>query len=298
MNTCHICPRNCNVNRPLIADNLQSCGTCGVGTMPVVARAAIHEWEEPCISGTKGSGTVFFSGCNLQCCYCQNYQISTERFGKPITIERLKAIYCELEQQGAHNINLVNPTHFSDSILASIPDKRLIPFVYNSSGYDSVETLRRFNGKIDIYMPDFKYSDDLLAKKYSHVNDYFDIATAAIMQMFRQTGPFRIDQSGILQSGLIVRHLVLPSHIENTLKIIDWIAEHFSPNDILFSLMFQYTPCGTASDFSEINRRISTEEYRTVSNYLYQTKIENGYIQELDSSDFNYIPDFDLTGIH
>ena len=298
MNTCHICPRNCNVNRPLIADHAQSCGICGVGTMPVVARAAIHEWEEPCISGTKGSGTVFFSGCNLQCCYCQNHQISTERFGKPITIERLKAIYCELEQQGVHNINLVNPTHFSDSILTSIPDKRLIPFVYNSSGYDSVETLRRFDGKIDIYMPDLKYSDGLLAKKYSRANDYFDIATTAITEMFRQTGPFCIDQNEILQSGVIIRHLVLPSHIENTLKIIDWIAEHFSPNDILFSLMFQYAPCGTADDFTELNRKITEEEYRRVSKYLYQTNIENGYIQELDSSDFNYIPDFDLTGVN
>ncbi|MFA0814862.1 MAG: 4Fe-4S cluster-binding domain-containing protein [Anaerofustis sp.] len=297
MTVCNLCPRSCGSDRPLIVSAENPGGICGVGTLAVLARAAVHEWEEPCISGKNGSGTVFFSGCPLKCCYCQNYSISTECFGQPVSIERLTKIYAELEAAGVHNINLVNPTHFTEAILQSFPQQKTIPFVYNSSGYDSVETLKRFDKKIDIYLPDLKYSDESLAWKYSRARNYFTIATSAIKEMFRQTGPFVMGENGLLKSGVLLRHLVLPSHIENTLRIIDWVDQHFETDDILFSLMFQYIPCGNSEQYPEINRRVNQEEYNLISDYLDQTKIENGYIQELDSAEETYIPSFDLTGI-
>jgi Uncharacterized Fe-S protein PflX, homolog of pyruvate formate lyase activating proteins len=256
-----------------------------------------HDWEEPCISGTRGSGAIFFTGCPLGCIYCQNKEISREGIGKTVSVERLREIIAELEESGVHNINLVTAGHFAPLFLKALEPAPKIPVVLNSSGYESVETLRMLEGKIQIYLPDLKYSDNVPAKRYSGAPDYFETATAAILEMYRQTGPYVLDDDGILQSGVIIRHLILPGAVSNSYGVLKWIAETFKPGEVLFSLMSQYTPCGELSGCPEINRRLSQEEYDLVESRLYELGIEDGYLQDVLSADEEYIPDFNLEGV-
>lgn len=264
---------------------------------PVVARAALHFGEEPCISGERGSGAVFFSGCSLRCVFCQNYGISAENFGEEITVSRLREIYQELIGKGAHNINLVNPTHFVRAIAQSLEEPLPVPVVYNCGGYELVESLRRLEGKVQIYLPDLKYADDRLALRYSGAADYWERAREAIAEMVRQTGPYCLDEAGMLQSGVLIRHLILPGQVKNSKRILDWIADSFPAGTVLVSLMSQYLPCGKAENFPEINRTLYQEEYDEVEAYLFQKGIEDGFLQELSSADDAYIPAFDLTGV-
>ena len=294
MSVCNICPRKCNAERLPLAENGE--GFCGLGGAPKIARAALHFWEEPPISGENGSGTVFFSGCNLGCIFCQNKKISRGRFGKTVTPERLREIYEELINKGAHNINLVTPTHFADAVLASLEPKLSVPVVYNCGGYESVETLKRFEGKIQIYLPDIKYSDNALAKKYSAAPDYFETAKEAVKEMYRQTGKYDIGDDGIMKKGVIIRHLILPGQLENTKKVIDWVKNDFAPGEVLFSLMSQFTPvegCNT----DELYRRLTKDEYSEIADYLFESGIEDGFMQELSSAKEEYIPPFDLEGV-
>lgn len=297
MTLCYICPHRCGVDRPETMSSSGTFGSCGCGMKPIVARAGLHMWEEPCISGTRGSGTVFFSGCNLHCIFCQNHKISCEGFGKEITIEHLQKIYQDLIAQGAHNINLVTPTHFAQAIIESLKEKLSVPVVYNTSGFETIDTLRKLQGKVQIYLPDFKYSDDLAAIKYSNAPDYFRITAAAIKEMYRQTGDYVIDAEGILQSGVVIRHLILPGLIDNSKRVIDWVAETFKPGQVLFSLMHQYIPCGDAAKDPEINRTVSKAEYEEIEAYLFASGIEDGFVQDGDAASCDFIPDFDGTGI-
>lgn len=291
MYICNACPRKCGIDRE------NKTGVCGVSVGYRVARAALHYWEEPCISGTRGSGTVFFSGCSLKCVFCQNYQISRGCYGKEISEERLVEIFGELKEQGAHNINLVNPTHYAlqlaDTLTKYKPD---IPVVYNTGGYDSVDSLKRLEGLADIYLTDMKYVSPKVAKKYSRAEDYFEIASAAALEMLRQTGEAVFDSDGIMQKGVIVRHLVLPGNISQAMQVLDWISANMPP-DTVVSLMSQYTPCGDLSEYPTINRRLSEREYDMVLDYADRLGLENAYIQELDSSKEEYIPPFDLSGV-
>ena len=297
MTLCYICPHRCGVDRPETMSSSGTFGSCGCGMKPIVARAGLHMWEEPCISGTRGSGTVFFSGCNLHCVFCQNYKISCEGFGKEITIPHLQKIYHDLIAQGAHNINLVTPTHFTQAIIESLKEKLSVPVVYNTSGFETIDTLRKLQGKVQIYLPDFKYSDNLAAIKYSNAPDYFRITAAAIKEMHRQTGDYRIDDDGILQSGVVIRHLILPGLVDNSKRVIDWVAETFKPGQVLFSLMHQYIPCGDAAKYPEINRTVSKAEYKEIEAHLFASNIEDGFVQDGDAASCNFIPDFDGTGI-
>ena len=298
-NLCKICPRKCNIKRGVFTAGKVLPGVCHAPVQPMVARAGLHHWEEPVISGSKGSGTVFFSGCNLNCIYCQNYNISSELEGKVITVERLKKIYQELIDLGAHNINLVTPTHYSEVILESLAEPLSVPVVYNSNGYDSVETLRRFESKIQIYLPDYKYADNAAGMRYSKVSDYAETAWAAIQEMYRQTGPYVIDDNGIMQKGVIIRHLILPGQVENTLKVIELIAKNFKPGEVLFSLMRQYLPCGEVSETSypELNRKVTDEEYEIIEDALFASGIEDGFVQDESSASGEFIPSFDGTGV-
>lgn len=295
---CYACPHRCGVDRPMsVHDTDGIFGSCGMGILPTVAQAGAHMWEEPCLSGSKGAGAIFFSGCNLHCCFCQNYDISCKNQGKEITVQRLKEIYHELIGQGVHNIDLVTPTHFAYSILESLDEKLPVPVVYNSSGFEAQDILRRFEGKIQIWLPDLKYSDDRLAINYSNAYNYWNIARDAIQEMFRQTGPYRLDANGIMQSGVIIRHLVLPGHMENTRRVIDWVAQTFRPGDIMFSLMRQYVPCGRAAQYPEIDRKLTPEEYQEAEDYLFSSGIEDGFVQEDGSDSPDFIPAFDGTGV-
>ena len=268
---------------------------------PVIARAALHFWEEPVISGEKGSGAVFFSGCNLHCVYCQNSNISgcSANEGKSIPVSRLREIYFELIRQGACNINLVTPMHYTDAILESLQQPLPCPVVWNSNGYESVNSLRRCEGKINIYLPDLKYSSNEIALRYSHAGDYFETAVSAIDEMFRQTGPYRIGDDGLLKQGVVIRHLILPGHADNSKRVIDYVASHFAPGEVLFSLMRQYIPCGKVSkdQYSEINRKVSDEEYAEVEDHLFASGIEDGFVQDKESAENCFIPDFDETGV-
>ncbi|MBO5695202.1 MAG: radical SAM protein [Lentisphaeria bacterium] len=292
MSICNFCARRCGIDRS------QHAGFCGMTETIRIARAGLHFWEEPCISGTKGSGTVFFSGCNLRCVYCQNYEISTGGSGQEITLPRLKEIYSELIAQGAHNINLVTPTHYTDAVLASLEDPLPVPVVYNTNGYEDVENLKRLDGKVQIYLPDLKYSDDSLAIRYSNAPGYFAAATRAIREMFRQTGRYRIDEeTGLMERGIIIRHLLLPGQVENTKRVIDWVAETFDPGDVLFSLMRQYIPHGKAEEYPELNRKVTDKEYQAVEDHLFDSGIEDGFVQDEDSASKDFIPSFDGTGV-
>jgi len=289
---CSYCPRKCNADRKL------SVGFCGMGELPVVAKAFLHQWEEPCISGSRGSGTVFFSGCNLKCVYCQNYHISHENYGKAISIAKLSEIFMKLQEKGAHNINLVTPSHFARQIRAAMDcsGDLKIPVVYNSNGYDSLEGLRIMNGIVDVYLPDLKYYSSEVSMKYSGAEDYFTTASTALQEMYRQTGPVVFDEEGIIKRGIIIRHLILPGHSSESIKLLEWIRANM-PEDMHLSLMSQYTPYHKACLYPELNRRITAWEYERVLRKFYKLGFKNGYIQERGSASEEYIPDFDLEGI-
>ncbi|MEE1503386.1 MAG: 4Fe-4S cluster-binding domain-containing protein [Acutalibacteraceae bacterium] len=294
MFTCNLCPRKCNTQRKALTDSGK--GFCNMGENPVVARAAVHFWEEPPISGTNGSGTVFFSGCNLKCVFCQNENISSGGFGKEITIERLREVYFDLIKQGAHNINLVTGTHFINAIAKSLEEPLPIPVVYNCGGYESVNSLKLLENKVQIYLPDLKYANNDLAIKYSDAPDYFEIATNAIKEMYRQVEKCEFDDNGIMTKGVIIRHLILPNNLENTKRIIDWVKEYFNDGEVLFSLMSQFTPNKTCK-IPELSRRLTQEEYDEIEEYLFRSGIEDGFMQELSSAKEEYIPPFNLEGV-
>lgn len=291
---CNLCPRKCNVDR-----SIQQ-GYCRVGDTLKVSRAAKHMWEEPCISGTEGSGTVFFSGCNLACVYCQNAEISRGHSGKEISVDRLSEIFIELQNAGCHNINLVTPTHYVDLICRALDiarkDGLKIPVVYNCGGYESVDTLRKLKGYIDIYMPDFKYFDNKLALKYSKCPDYAEIAMAAIEEMFSQVGKPVFDDNGMMFRGLIVRHMILPSCSEDSKRVIKYLYDTYG-DSIYISLMSQYTPMRQFHEFPELNRRIYSKEYNRVVDYAIELGIENAFIQEGKASVKSFIPQFDNSGV-
>lgn len=291
---CNICPRNCNINRDIHTNKNSTLGFCQMGTNPVIARYGKHLWEEPCISGENGSGTVFFSGCSLKCIYCQNNKISINNVGKEITVDRLKKIYKELISMGVHNINLVTPTHFTDSIVESLDEKLSVPVVYNCSGYEKIETLKKLNDKVDIYLVDMKYSKDEIGMKYSNVKDYVETSKKAIHEMYNQTGNYVIDSNGIMQKGIIIRHLILPGNIENSFGVIDWVKNTFDKGQVLFSLMSQYTPIKNDFKYEELNRKITKKEFEAVEKYLFNSGIEDGFMQDLSSSSKQYIPDFNI----
>ena len=288
---CEICPRRCGAQRSERTGE----GFCGMGTQPVVARAALHFWEEPCISGKNGSGTVFFSGCTLGCVFCQNYSISTEKFGQPITTKQLVQIFDDLVAQGAHNINLVNPTHFVPAIVQALRQwNHAVPVVYNSSGYERVETLRLLEGLVDIYLPDLKYIDSTVSQKYSGAGDYFFYAGEAIKEMARQTGGMKLDEEGILRKGTVVRHLILPGNTRNSIAVLSWLKENLP--DLPVSLMAQYLPCGRAEEFPEINRPITKREYQKVLDVLFELELD-GFVQERTAAKKDFIPSFRLEGL-
>lgn len=297
MSFCNVCPRSCKVDRKQSIHEKGRAGYCRSGMLPIVSRAALHHWEEPCISGTRGAGTVFFAGCNLSCVYCQNYEISELMHGEEISVERLRQIYFELIAQGAHNIDLVTPTHFTHAIFQSLRDPLPVPVVYNCGGYESVHTVAFLRKKIQCWLPDLKYSLREPAARYSDAPDYFEKATAAIEQMYRQTGPYEIGSDGILKKGVLIRHLILPGNLENTKGVLRYVAETFAPGQVLFSLMRQYVPWGRASEFPEINRRLTEEEYNEAKAYMEELGIVDGYTQAADSSDAVYIPAFNGAGV-
>lgn len=288
---CTLCPRRCGVDR-----TRGQLGFCKMPGQVHAARAGVHYWEEPVISGSFGSGAVFFSGCTLKCAFCQNYDISQENFGKPMTSAELRAAFERLIDEGVQNINLVTPTHFLPDILPALEPKLPVPVVYNCGGYESVETLRQLEGKIDVYLPDFKYSDNALAKKLSSAPDYFETASAAILEMYRQVGK-PVIEGDEMKRGVLVRHLVLPGCVDNSLGVLDWVAEHFRSDDILFSLMSQYVPMGRAVEMPPFDRRITELEYDSVLSYMMLLGIEDGYTQDFSSAERGYTPSFDLTGL-
>lgn len=288
MEKCYLCPRSCGIDR---SKNKGYCNQSGLK----VARVSLHKWEEPIISGSNGSGTIFFSGCNLKCVYCQNYDVSHGK-GKDITPQILADIFKKIEDSGAHNINLVTPTHFVDDILkaADIYAPKL-PVVYNCGGYESLDTLDKMKDFVDIWLPDFKYSDNSLAKKYSNCNDYFEVCTAALIRM-RQLCPKDEIADGLMKKGLIIRHLVLPNALQNTKSVLQWIAENLS-DDTYVSIMGQYTPFGDAFKFDEINRKLKPLEYKIAVEYAKKFKLFNSFIQSLDSASKEFIPNFDESPI-
>ncbi|MGE4354592.1 MAG: radical SAM protein [Oscillospiraceae bacterium] len=284
---CVQCPRACKVRR-----DAGQLGFCRVPENFMVSRVAPHFWEEPCISGEHGSGAIFFSGCNLGCVFCQNHVISRGGCGRPISEKALINEMLRLQDEGVHNINLVTPSHYALQLASALANGHLaIPVVWNSSAYDSVETLKALEGRVSIYLPDLKYLSPALSAKYSNAPDYPEVATAAIKEMYRQVGAPRFDDHGMLQSGLIVRHLILPGNVENTLDVIDWYSENFPGSTALFSLMAQYTPMPDMP-YPELSRRITQEEYDRVMSYLSLSEIENGYVQERDAAGSEYIPEF------
>jgi putative pyruvate formate lyase activating enzyme len=295
MKECTICPRNCKVDR-----TKGNRGYCRETDKLVVARASLHMWEEPCITGTNGSGTVFFSGCSLGCVYCQNYNISNGMSGKEITTERLAEIFLELQSKGAHNINLVTPTHFvvqiNDAIVMSINKGLKIPIVYNTSGYEKVETIKMLEGHVSVYLPDLKYMDQNIAKKYSNCQDYFKHASKAIDEMVRQTGEIEFDEDGMVVKGVIVRHMTLPGYLEDSKNIIRYLHETFK-DKIYLSIMNQYTPLTEVSKYPEINRKITDDEYEELVDYAVGIGVENGFIQEGETALESFIPDFDNEGV-
>lgn len=287
---CRLCPRNCGAARTADGGN----GFCAMPAGLRVSRAALHHWEEPPISGTNGSGAVFFAGCTLRCCYCQNHVISAEGFGRDVTPQRLRAIFEELIAQGAHNIDLITATHFLPWILPALTPRLPVPLVYNCGGYERVETLRTLEGLVDVYLPDLKYADGALAAELSAAADYFPVACEAIREMFRQVGPYVLED-GLLKRGVVIRHLVLPGYLDNTRQVLDWIAETFAPGDVLVSLMSQYTP--TANMTGRMARRVTAAEYRAAAAYMRNCGITDGFVQERTSAEEAYTPAFDGQGV-
>ena len=284
---CTICPHNCKINRT------KNPGRCKSTDKIKIALYSIHNFEEPCISGEKGSGTIFFSNCNMNCVFCQNYEISQLGRGKEITIEELANIMIKQQERNVQNINLVTPTSYALHIIEAIKIARKkglkIPIVYNTNGYESVETLKLLEGYVDIYLPDLKYYYDDLAKKYSKVDNYFEIATKAIQEMYRQVGAPVLDENGVMKKGLMIRHLILPNEVQNSKKVLKWIKENIDSN-VYVSIMAQYFPTYKAKEIPEIARKITKEEYEKVENYLYELDLENGYIQELGEHEEEYVP--------
>lgn len=291
---CNICPRGCNVDRDIHT------GFCGMTNRIKVARAALHHWEEPCISKEKGSGTVFFSGCNMGCVYCQNKEISIDGFGKTVTLDRLSKIFIELEQKGAHNINLVTPSHFTSQIIQGVKLARSkglsLPIIYNTSGFERVETIKSLCETVDVYLPDFKYFDDKTAQRYSKAMGYTKTAKEAIQEMVRQKSECVFDKSGVIISGVIVRVLVLPNQTENAKNIIEYLYKEYG-DKIFISIMNQYTPCTDLSCYPEINRKITKKEYDRVVDFAVEIGVENGFIQEGDTASESFIPKFNSEGV-
>lgn len=293
ISSCRLCPRKCG------ADRTVNTGICGGGSMIRAARSALHHWEEPCISGSRGSGAVFFSGCSLWCCFCQNIDISRDNFGENISADRLSECILELQEKGAHNINFVTGTQYTPWITGSlkkIKPQLKIPVVWNSSGYETQETLKMLEGYVDIYLPDFKYLYDETAKKYSDAENYPKIAEKAILEMYRQVGKPVINSDGIMEKGLIVRHLVLPGHRHESIKLLDRLTEILPADGFLLSLMGQYTPPASPLPYKNLNRRLTTMEYESVLKYAQELNID-GFSQELSSARHSYTPKFDLEGI-
>lgn len=288
---CAICPHNCGINR---LNN--QIGRCKSKDTVKVALYSTHNFEEPCISGKKGSGTVFFSNCNMNCVFCQNYEISQKGKGKEISIEELADIFIKQQKKDVENINLVTPTSYVPQIIEAIKIARgnglKLPIVYNTNGYEKVETLKMLDGFVDIYLPDFKYSDNELGKRLSKVDNYFEIATEALKEMYRQTGKAVFNDEGIMQRGMIIRHLVLPNHILNSRRVLKWINENM--HDVYVSVMAQYFPTYKAKEIDDINRKLTKEEYEQIENYLYRLDLENGYIQELGEHEEEYVPHWEF----
>ena len=291
LDKCTICPHECKINR-----NEGKIGRCKSTDKIKIALYSTHNFEEPCISGKKGSGTVFFSNCNLNCVFCQNYEISQQTRGKEIEIEDLAKIFLEQQKKKLENINLVTPTSYVPQIIEAIKIARKegfnLPIVYNTNGYEKVETIKKLDGYVDIYLPDLKYAEDDLAKKYSKVDNYFDIATKAILEMQRQVGKPKLNKEGVMQKGIIVRHLVLPSHIENSKKVLKWIKENIYKENYV-SIMAQYFPCYKAKEekeYNDINRKLTNEEWNKIEKYVEELDFENGFIQELGEHEEEYVP--------
>ena len=286
---CDLCPRKCLIDRTIKP------GTCGMMDKLVVAKAYLHMWEEPPISGDNGSGTIFFTGCSLKCIFCQNHEISTRLIGKEITIEEFSNICINLEMDGAHNINLVTPTHFVPLIVEGLKlakEKGLnIPIVYNTSGYENVDTIKLLDGIVNIYLPDFKYYDDTLANKYSHVSDYFKYASSSLEEMYKQVGKPVFDENGMMKSGIIVRHMMLPGQIEDSKKIINYLYNTYKDN-IYISIMNQYTPIKKFNRYTELNNKVSDDEYNELIDYALDLGIKNAYIQEGGTQEESFIPNF------
>ena len=288
---CQICPHKCKIDRT------KQIGRCKSTDKIKIALYSIHKFEEPCISGTKGSGTIFFSNCNMNCIYCQNYEISQLGKGKEITIQELADIMIKQQERGVENINLVTPTSYTLQIIEAIKIAKQnglkIPIVYNTNGYENVETLKLLEGYVDIYLPDLKYYDDEISKKYSKVDNYFEIATNAIKEMYRQVGQPVLDENGIMKKGLMIRHLVLPNNIKNSKKVLKWIKENLD-NNIYVSIMAQYFPTYKAKETNDLNRKLTKKEYEEIENYLYDLNLENGYIQELGEHEEEYVPKWEV----
>ncbi len=292
MSICNICPRNCNVDRT------SQMGFCSVGDSIRVSKAMLHHWEEPCISGENGSGAIFFSGCNLRCCYCQNYKISTQTFGKDITIEHLANIMISLQEQGANNINLVTPTHYTDKIIQTLDickHKINIPIVYNCGGYEKLDTLKELRNYVDIYLTDFKYYSSEMSKMYSKCEDYFKVTSKAILEMYHQQNEL-VYKDNILQKGLIIRHLVLPTGRHDSISILEWLSNNLDISKFLLSLMSQYTPNENCKNYPKIDRRTSTFEYNSVLDKAIELNFK-GYMQDRRSAKSEYTPNFNLDGI-
>lgn len=294
--SCTLCPRMCR------ADRRTAHGFCQAGDQIKIARAALHPWEEPCISGTNGSGTVFFSGCTLKCVFCQNYTLSHENFGKEISIQRLSEIFLELQEKGAHNINLVTATHYLPSIREALDlarPKLKIPVVYNCGGYERIETLREYADYIDIYLPDLKYYDSALSKKYSAAGDYFQVTSKAILEMIHLTGglSWNEKQPELLKKGVVIRHMVLPGAKDDSIRLLHWMKDTLPEGSFLLSLMSQYTPFYHSILYPEINRRITSYEYNKVLDTAIELGLVHGYMQEKSSAKEEYTPPFDLSGV-
>ena len=285
---CEICPHRCGVNR-LIGQK----GRCKCDAQVKIALASVHNYEEPCISGEKGSGTIFFTNCNMNCMYCQNYEISQLGKGYNVTIEKLADIFLELQNKNVNNINLVTPTAYMYQIIEAIKIARKhglkLPIVYNTGSYENIEAIQALKGYVDVYLPDLKYYSNELSKKYSGVDKYFEVATSAIKEMYKQVGTAQFDENGIIQKGVIIRHLVLPNHLQNSKHILKWIKENM-PDDIYVSIMAQYFPTYKAKEDELINRKLNKKEYREIEKFLYTLDLKNGYIQELGEHEEEYVP--------
>lgn len=329
MEKCYLCPRDCGADRTVATDKTDSdkeyiksmqekvileeiipkksekdsksgVGYCGMTEDIYVARAALHMWEEPCISGEEGSGAVFFSGCTLRCAFCQNFQIATGKAGKRITMERLVEIFLELQEKGSNNINLVTPTQYILQVAEAVKKARerglIIPIVYNTSGYEKVESLRLLDGLVDVYLPDFKYVSPVISGKYSKAPDYFEVADKALKEMYRQVGEPQFNEKGIMTKGIIVRHLLLPGYVEDSKNVIEYLYKTYK-NSIYISIMNQYTPLLQVKDYPEIDRRVTAEEYDEVVDYAIDIGVTNGFVQEEGTSDESFIPEFDYEGV-